>query len=135
MGATYSEAQKRASEKYTASTDQIRVRTKRGNLAFIKQHAGTMNETLGEFVNRAIKETIYRDRGDEFIETVHSDEYGISGDLLENTNSYYEIDFIENGNRHIVQLDKVSDIPKTFLSDYGWMMLEEKFEDEIMGGD
>lgn len=36
MGATYTAAQKAATQKYINSTDQIRVRTGKGNLDFIK---------------------------------------------------------------------------------------------------
>ena len=42
MGATYTAAQKAATQKYINSTDQIRVRTGKGNLDFIKNHAKDM---------------------------------------------------------------------------------------------
>ena len=58
MGAIYTEAQKDATRRYVNSTDQIRVRTEKGNLDFIKAHAEAMGETMGEFINRAISEAI-----------------------------------------------------------------------------
>ena len=64
MGAIYTQKHKRKQRRYVNSTDQIRVRTDKGNLDFIKAHAETMGETMGEFVNRAIMEAIYRDRGE-----------------------------------------------------------------------
>ncbi len=48
MGATYTKAQKEATLRYVNSTDQIRVRTNKGNLDFIKTHAKNMGETFGD---------------------------------------------------------------------------------------
>ena len=133
MGATYTDAQKRASKRYTDSTDQIRVRTEKGNLDFIKEHAMSMGESLGEFVNRAISETIYRDRGDKVIEAVKSEEYGINGTLLLSEDNYYELDANICGKRSITLKDKAKDVPEKFISDYGWMQLENEYENSILG--
>ena len=133
MGATYTTAQKKASKRYTDSTDQIRVRTEKGNLDFIKEHAMSMNETLGEFVNRAITEAIYRDRGDSVAVQVASDEYGIKGTLLRSSDDYYELDANVLGKRTIIKKDRVQDVPKSFVADYGWMQLEYEYENAVMG--
>jgi len=135
MGAIYTEAQKEATRRYVNSTDQIRVRTDKGNLDFIKAHAETMGETMGEFVNRAIMEAIYRDRGEILIETTHSDEYDISGRLLLSGDNHYEIDYIVDGVRNIKRLDEQKDVPSSFISDYAWMSLENEYENELLGGE
>ncbi|SDA62980.1 hypothetical protein SAMN02910275_01737 [Butyrivibrio sp. INlla18] len=135
MGSTYTKAQKEATQRYVNSTDQIRVRTDKGNLDFIKAHAETMGETMGEFVNRAISEAIYRDRGEILIETTHSDEYDISGRLLLSGDNHYEMDYIIDGVRKIKKLDDQKDVPSGFVSDYAWMSLENEYENELLGGD
>ena len=135
MGAVYTEAQKEATRKYVNSTDQIRIRTDKGNIDFIKNHAKAMGETMGEFVNRAIMEAIYRDRGEIFIETVHSEEYDISGRLLLSDDDHYEIDYIVDGVRKIKKLDEQKDVPSGFVSDYAWMSLENEYEKELLGGE
>ena len=135
MGAIYTEAQKEATRRYVNSTDQIRVRTDKGNLDFIKAHAENMGETMGEFVNRAIMEAIYRDRGETLIETTCSDEYGISGRLLLSGDNHYEIDYIVDGVRKIKKLDEQKDVPSSFISDYAWMSLENEYENELLGGE
>ena len=135
MGAIYTKAQKEATKRYVNSTDQIRVRTDKGNLDFIKEHASAMNETLGEFVNRAIIEAVYRDRGEVLIEDTKSDEYSISGHLLLSNDDYYEIDYLSCGKRQIKKLDKKTDVPAKFVSDYAWMSLENKYEDDLLGGE
>lgn len=135
MGAVYTEAQKEATRRYVNSTDQIRVRTDKGNLDFIKNHAKSMGETMGEFVNRAIMEAIYRDRGEIFIETTRSDEYNISGNLLLSDDEHYEIDYIVSGVRKIKKLDEQKDIPSAFVSDYAWMSLENEYENDLLGGE
>ncbi|WP_292140621.1 hypothetical protein [Butyrivibrio sp.] len=135
MGSTYTKAQKEATQRYVNSTDQIRVRTDKGNLDFIKAHAETMGETMGEFVNRAITEAIYRDRGEILIETIHSDEYDISGRLLLSGDNHYEMDYIIDGVRKIKKLDDQKDVPSGFVSDYAWMSLENEYENELLGGE
>ena len=64
MGRAYSEASKRAHQKYYSNTDEIRYRTKKGRKAEITAHAESMGETLGQFVDRAIDETMNRDKED-----------------------------------------------------------------------
>ena len=135
MGSTYTKAQKEATKRYINSTDQIRVRTEKGNIDFIKAHAKSMGETMGEFVNRAISEAIYRDRGEILIETTHSDEYTLSGKLLLSSDEHYEIDYIMNGVRKIRKLDKQKDVPSAFISDYAWMKLEDEIENNLLGGE
>ena len=61
MKRPYTEAQGRANKKYQNSTDEIRVRTAKGNKQIIIDHATAQEETIGQFVNRAIFETIERD--------------------------------------------------------------------------
>lgn len=61
MGRTYSEASKRAHQKYYSNTDEIRYRTKKGRKAEVTAHAESMGETLGQFVDRAIDETMAKD--------------------------------------------------------------------------
>ena len=54
MGNVYNEAQKKASEKYTQSTDLIRIRCEKGKTDLIKHYAKEHGMTYGEFVNKAI---------------------------------------------------------------------------------
>ncbi len=61
MGRPYSDAQKRAHEKYYKNTDEIRYRVEKGRKAEVATHAQSMGETLGQFVDRAIDETMQRD--------------------------------------------------------------------------
>ena len=61
MKRPYTDAQARANKKYQDSTDEIRVRTAKGNKQIICDHAISRGETIGQFVNRAIFETIERD--------------------------------------------------------------------------
>lgn len=59
----YTEAQKRASEKYLKeSVEDIRIRVPKGQKEIIKTHAETLGESMNQFVIRAINETIERDR-------------------------------------------------------------------------
>ena len=133
MGAKYTAAQKEASKRYADSTDQIRVRTEKGNLDFIKEHAQGVNETLGEFVNRAIKEAVYRDLGFTVVENIYSDEYGINGTLLLSDDGRYELDANILGKRTITPKDLEQDVPKSFVADYGWMQLEYEYEKAVLG--
>ena len=54
MGNIYTESQKRASDKYIHSTDQIRIRCEKGKTDQIKKYAEEHGMTYGEFVNKAI---------------------------------------------------------------------------------
>ncbi|WP_051594165.1 MULTISPECIES: hypothetical protein [unclassified Butyrivibrio] len=134
MGEINSEVQEEATRRYVNLTDQISVRTEKGNLEFIKAHVNAMGETMGEFVNRAISEAIYRDRGESLIETTHSDEYDVSGKLLLSADGYYEIDYIADGVRTIKKLDRQKDVPSGFISDYAWMSLENEYENKLLDG-
>ena len=62
MARKYTEAQKRSYQKYVGNTDEIRYRTKKGRKAEVTAHAESMGETLGQFVDRAIDETMNRDK-------------------------------------------------------------------------
>ncbi|MCH5299016.1 MAG: hypothetical protein J1E96_04555 [Ruminococcus sp.] len=58
----YTEARKRANEKYNAKTyEEIKVRVYKGEKANIKAHAESKGESLNGFINRAIDETMQRD--------------------------------------------------------------------------
>ena len=59
----YTEAQKRASEKYLKeSVEDIRIRVPKGQKEIIKAHAETLGESMNQFVVRAINETMERER-------------------------------------------------------------------------
>lgn len=135
MGSIYTEAQKEASKRYAAATDQIRVRTIKGNLEFIKKHAESMYETMGEFVNRAIINAIFSDRGEQVVMDVESAEYGIAGKLLKNSSDNYEIAFYANNRFIVKELLSVSDVPEAFIEDYAWMALEDEYENIMLGGE
>ena len=62
MSARYTKAQARASKKYHEETDEIRVRTEKGNHEKYARHARKQGETLKQFVNRALEETYEHDR-------------------------------------------------------------------------
>ena len=58
-----SESQRKAVAKYNAkSYDEIKVRVSKGNKDIIKAHAENNGESLNGFVNRAIDETMERDK-------------------------------------------------------------------------
>ena len=94
-----------------------------------------MGESFGEFVNRAIIEAIYRDRGETLVEQAKSEEYGINGNLLASKDGYYEIDYMVDGERMITRLDPIRKVPPAFLADYAWMMLENEYENRMLGGE
>lgn len=57
-----SEAQKKASIKYDKNTvESIHLRVPKGQKDVIKEHATTHNESVNEFIARAIRETMERD--------------------------------------------------------------------------
>lgn len=59
----YTEARRRANEKYNAKAyDEIKVRVSKGNKDIIKAHAESKGESLNGFVNRAIDEAMERDK-------------------------------------------------------------------------
>ena len=62
----YTEARRRANEKYNAKTyDSLRIVVKKGRKDIIKAHAEARGESINGFVSRAIDETIERDKGTE----------------------------------------------------------------------
>ena len=64
--APISEARRRANEKYNAKAyDEIKARVSKGHKAEIQAHAEARGESLNGFVNRAIDETIQRDKEPE----------------------------------------------------------------------
>ena len=61
-----SKAQQKATAKYEAKAyDKALVRFPKGKLEAIKAHAETHSESVNGFINRAIDETIERDKGAE----------------------------------------------------------------------
>ena len=57
-------AQTRAKNKYNAKAyDRVALQVKKGRKDIIKQHAEQHGESLNGFINRAIDETMERDRG------------------------------------------------------------------------
>lgn len=59
----YTEAQKRAAEKYLRETvEDIRIRVPKGQKEIIKAHAESQNESMNQFVIRAIAEAMQRDQ-------------------------------------------------------------------------
>ena len=58
----YSEAQKRASRKYSEKAyDRIELKVTKGKKADLQAHAQERGESLNGFVNRAVDETVDRD--------------------------------------------------------------------------
>lgn len=59
----YTEARKRANEKYNAKAyDEIKIRVSKGYKTIIKAHAESNGESVNGFINRAVKETIEREK-------------------------------------------------------------------------
>ncbi len=58
MGAIYTEAQKKAYQKYTKSTDEIRFRCKKERKEQIKKYAEMHGMTISEFINKAINQAM-----------------------------------------------------------------------------
>ena len=59
----YTEAQKRSAEKYLQEkVEDIRIRVPKGQKDIIKAHAEAQNESVNAFINRAILETLARDK-------------------------------------------------------------------------
>lgn len=57
-----SAAQRKATDKYLEKFDEMRVRVPTGEKARVKAHAEAQGESLNAFINRAISETMERDR-------------------------------------------------------------------------
>ncbi len=59
----YTEAQAKAARKYLKETvEDIKIRVPKGQKAVIKAHADRQQESMNQFVIRAINETMERDR-------------------------------------------------------------------------
>ena len=59
----YTEAQAKAARKYLKeSVEDIKIRVPKGQKAVIKAHADRHQESMNQFVIRAINETMERDR-------------------------------------------------------------------------
>lgn len=57
-----SESQKKAAAKYiNEKTDEIKLRVPKGQKEIIKNHATSNNESMNEFIIRAIREAMERD--------------------------------------------------------------------------
>lgn len=62
----YSEAQNKATQKYIKNNyDEIKIRADKGKKTIIKAHADSKGESVNRFINRAIDETMERDRRNE----------------------------------------------------------------------
>ena len=60
------EAQKKANAKYIAKAyDRIELKVKKGRKDLIKAHAESKGERINGFVNRAINETMEREKSDQ----------------------------------------------------------------------
>lgn len=57
-----SDAQKKASAKYLGKLDEIRIRMPKGQKDTIQAHAAASGESVNGFINRAIGETMERDK-------------------------------------------------------------------------
>ena len=61
-----SDAQRRAVAKYNAANyESVFLRVKKGKKDIIKAHADSKGESVNEFLNRAIDETMERDGGNK----------------------------------------------------------------------
>ena len=60
------EVQKKANAKYIAKAyDRIELKVKKGRKDLIKAHAESKGESINGFVNRAINETMEREKSDQ----------------------------------------------------------------------
>lgn len=62
MAGEYTSAQKAAIYKHLEKIDTLRFTVPRGEGEVIKEHAKAQGESLNAFVNRAVKETMQRDK-------------------------------------------------------------------------
>ena len=61
--APISEARRRANEKYNAKAyEEIKVRVPKGKKEIVQAHAEARKESVNGFINRAISETMERDK-------------------------------------------------------------------------
>ena len=65
MGRQYTEAQARASREYMKKNTVLRVVVSNERKEIIEEHARTNGESMSSFINRAINETMEREKGQE----------------------------------------------------------------------
>ncbi len=58
----YNEVSKKATNKYRSKFDIVQVRLEQGERDKIAKHAKKRGESMNAFINRAIKETLKRDK-------------------------------------------------------------------------
>ena len=58
----YSEIGKAATNKYRAKFDLIQIRVQQGDRKLVADHADAHGESVNAFINRAIRETMERDK-------------------------------------------------------------------------
>lgn len=56
------EQRKESNKRYLNTQDEIKIRAPKGQKDIIKAHADSMGESVNGFINRAIEETINRDK-------------------------------------------------------------------------
>lgn len=56
------EQRKASNEKYLATLDEIKIRAPKGKKDIIKAHAESKGESVNAFINRAIDETMEREK-------------------------------------------------------------------------
>ena len=56
------EAQKRARDKYLEQFEELRARVPKGKKDIIKAHSEARGESVNAFINRAVDETMERDK-------------------------------------------------------------------------
>lgn len=59
-----SAAQRKATDKYLEKFDEMRVRSPKGQKAVIQAHCEARGESVNAFINRAITETMERDKAE-----------------------------------------------------------------------
>lgn len=63
MGSKYTDAQNKATQKYIKNAyDTIPIRMYKGEKDIVQEHAKSQGESMNAFINRAIKETMERDK-------------------------------------------------------------------------
>ena len=63
MGRQYTEAQARATKEYMKKNTVLRVVVSKERKEIIEEHAKANGESMSAFINRAINETIEREKG------------------------------------------------------------------------
>lgn len=60
-----SDARKRANQKYIDKLEEIKIRVAKGQKETIQAHAADQGESVNGFINRAIGETMERDKASQ----------------------------------------------------------------------